>query len=59
MKKPKTNKNLTINGYGQLIQWKDEPEIVNGVEMKFHNIIGSHISNNTRFTIAKNELRGL
>ena len=58
-RKPDININLEINRYGQLIQWRDKPEIVNGIYMKHHNRVGMHISECVEFTIVKNQFKGL
>ncbi len=52
--KPPINKYLTINHFGQLIQWRDQPEIVDGIEgfILFWK-------NTMEFTIAKNKYKGL
>ncbi len=50
---------LDVNRYGQLVQWKDAPGIVDGIYYKENNIIGMHISDCTGFTIVKNSFKGL
>lgn len=58
-RKPDINIDLEVNRYGQLIQYNDKPEIVDGIYMKHHNLVGMHISECTGFTIVKNSFKGL
>ena len=57
MKKPKLNNNLEVNRFGQLIQWKDSPEIISGVKVvTIWERLGL-IS--IKFNIVENQLKGL
>lgn len=55
--KPPINKDLEINRYGQLIQWADQPEIIQGV--KVLNIYETCGIIKIKFTIVKNSFKGL
>ena len=62
--KPPINKDLTINHFGQLVQWRDQPEIIDGWKCKIKSrfTIESVIlfwAYNMEFTIAKNSFKGL
>ena len=63
MKKPKLNINLEVNRFGQLIQWKDGPEIVDGwkcvIKSRFTEALILFWANSIEFTIAKNEFKEL
>ena len=64
--KPEINKYLTINHFGQLIQWRDDPEIVDGLS-RDENIIVKCLPGcafipwyqSIEFTIVKNQFKGL
>ncbi len=61
--KPSVNKYLTINHFGQLIQWRDQPEIVDGgkcvIKSCFIEGLILFWKNTMEFTIAKNQFKGL
>ncbi len=64
--KPKINPNLEINRYGQLIQQRDELEIIDGAS-RDENIIVKYLPDQIfiawwqyiEFTIVKNSFKGL